>query len=156
MAMTAAEKRQAITAANRGAVLLDQFVPGWINKANTKSLRMDDTEACILGQSFGDFSSGAKELADKALRETLKGTGLKITNSNAWGDDPFEGFVIDVTHYGFNTPDEFTGDNEDEYFSILTETWGELVDDRRAAKKRSRAAKKAAATRRQNLRRTSR
>lgn len=42
----------------RGAALLDVIRPGWSARINDDELAMESCTDCILGQLFGDYSSG--------------------------------------------------------------------------------------------------
>jgi hypothetical protein len=45
-----------------GMALLDERVPEWRKKVNPSSLNMSSCFSCILGQVFGRYSYGVKEL----------------------------------------------------------------------------------------------
>lgn len=51
----------------RGAALLDVKRPGWHHNISLNRLRTASTEDCILGQLFGNYSVGIKEILDPAL-----------------------------------------------------------------------------------------
>lgn len=152
--LTAGQRRQINAAADRGAILLDQFKPDWFKAARLKQLEMSSTEQCMLGQTFGSFGYGLRELALTAIKKTIAGTGLRLEDEDA--------LTIDPIYYGFNTEvaDASTGDSYSAAFSQLGERWSAHVTERKEAAQRSASAKKGAATRRLNRtstrRRTSR
>jgi hypothetical protein len=46
----------------RGAALLDERVPGWMERINLERLRLEDCRACVLGQLYGGFGAGLRAL----------------------------------------------------------------------------------------------
>jgi hypothetical protein len=46
----------------RGAVLLDERWPGWWNEVDTGQLDIDHCLCCVLGQLWGDYDEGQREL----------------------------------------------------------------------------------------------
>jgi hypothetical protein len=54
------------TAAERvaaGAMLLDERKPGWYKTIDNALLNIASCRKCVLGQVYGDFSDGVRELA---------------------------------------------------------------------------------------------
>lgn len=45
-----------------GAALLDARKPGWDSKIKADRLALEDGSACVLGQVYGDYSDGYREL----------------------------------------------------------------------------------------------
>jgi hypothetical protein len=140
--LTAAQKRQAVKAAERGALLFDKYITNWQNRISVDDLEMSDGSQCMLGQTFGDFESGLRVIAGIAINKVMKGAGIELVNNGYEAQ-------IDGAHYGFNSPDDIGGGTaENQYFSILGETWQQAIAYRKQRAARSRIAKKAAATRR--------
>ena len=50
-------------AASAGAKFLDEKHPNWFKQIDTNKLNMTLTNDCILGQLYGDYFEGAKQLA---------------------------------------------------------------------------------------------
>jgi hypothetical protein len=123
---------------------MDQFVPNWVKKTAKDAIEMDDTSMCLLGQNFGDFSDGARELAEIAIKKTLSGTGLRLAGTS------LDYVRIDDVHYGFDI--KLPGDVHTQAYSVLGEAWQAEIAAREATAKRSRAARKGVATRRANSR----
>jgi hypothetical protein len=46
----------------RGAALLDRFRPGWAREIDCDRLAMESCDSCILGQLWGDYMDGFREL----------------------------------------------------------------------------------------------
>lgn len=46
----------------RGVALLDERLPGWVDRVNTIKLDIQNCERCVLGQVFGDYFAGSREL----------------------------------------------------------------------------------------------
>lgn len=44
------------------AILLDKVMPGWASKINEHKLNMSNCKLCILGQLYGDYQEGNKQL----------------------------------------------------------------------------------------------
>jgi uncharacterized Ntn-hydrolase superfamily protein len=45
-----------------GATLLDTLRPGWANEITVDRLLMSECGACVLGQLFGDYGTGAEAI----------------------------------------------------------------------------------------------
>jgi len=50
------------TRSARGAVLLDKEYPGWWQRVNPDNLNMWSDHRCVLGQLFGSYNIGCKNL----------------------------------------------------------------------------------------------
>ncbi len=48
--------------AREGAILLDEEKPGWAERIDLSTLRMESCRFCILGQLYGDYVTGCNEL----------------------------------------------------------------------------------------------
>jgi hypothetical protein len=58
-----ADYRLAISArASDGAELLDRRIPGWERRVDPRSLHMTDMHRCVLGQVYGGYAEGVREL----------------------------------------------------------------------------------------------
>ncbi len=49
-------------AALKGARLMDEARPGWFNHIDTAMLDINDRGRCVLGQLFGNFYDGCRQL----------------------------------------------------------------------------------------------
>lgn len=92
--------------ARRGAIVLDEQVPGWTNRVDLDRLRMSSVHNCVLGQVFGGYLTGV--------------TALGVSADVVFTDWPNAESVI----LGFN------GAGAD--FGRLDEAWKELILERRA------------------------
>lgn len=71
----------ATTKVNRGAAILDEKRPGWPNEIILKELSIQDGTRCVLGQIYGSYFRGARELDINAY------TGLGFYDEHArYGD----------------------------------------------------------------------
>lgn len=52
------------TRVNRGAALLDEKVPGWWERIDLEQLQLSSCIRCVLGQLFGIYGQGIRELGD--------------------------------------------------------------------------------------------
>ena len=85
-----------------GCMLLDEHYPGWENLIDLKRLKMNTLEDCILGQLFGDYTTGRSAL------QLQHGTG---------------------PHFGL---DLVGGPTTNHYFEILDELWIDTIQERRS------------------------
>lgn len=46
----------------RGVALLDEKVPGWVDKVNVERLDVSNGVTCVLGQLYGAYNSGRAKL----------------------------------------------------------------------------------------------
>ena len=46
----------------RGAKLLDESQPGWRERIRADELAMETCDQCVLGQLYGDYATGFKEM----------------------------------------------------------------------------------------------
>lgn len=55
----------------RGAAFLDERLPGWRDRVNPDTLKMESSCDCVLGQVLGSYGEGAQllGLTDDELRE---------------------------------------------------------------------------------------
>lgn len=61
-----------------GAALLDEKVPGWRTKVDLDIFELRSTEDCILGQVFGDYGVGTRELGLNREAQAAHGFDLKV------------------------------------------------------------------------------
>lgn len=87
-----------------GATFLDETVPNWVGRINTDKLNIRRTCDCVLGQLFGDYNTGTRELEIFDMGEE------KTTELGFWG-----------------------ANGEDEEYDGLTRAWLLEIMDRRAA-----------------------
>lgn len=64
-----------------GIGYLDTHVKGWRKKIDLKKLDLGNPECCVLGEVYGDYDDGKKELG---ISEE-KATELGFNNESGWG-----------------------------------------------------------------------
>lgn len=80
-----------------GMALLDEKAPGWRDKIHPQQLNMSFCFTCILGQVFGEYHHGLKQLGiaesdevevNEEIDEQAKQLGFqsKVRGSNGWRD----------------------------------------------------------------------
>lgn len=69
-------------AVRNGIQLLDEKLPGWRGKFNGETLSTYDNETCVLGQQFGEYETGLRELGiwDEESKDGGVGYGFNIPN----------------------------------------------------------------------------
>lgn len=95
-------------AAERGAKLLDDFLPRWAEIVDTARLSLDDCHRCVLGQLFGEYELGANWLERVLGRQR----------------PTFYGFDVDYKLH-LNTDEA-----EDDYYDRLDQAWTDEVRKR--------------------------
>lgn len=120
----------------RGAVLLDDLVPGWADKINVKRLRMHDGSYCICGQLAGEICRLAGESTPKSwarwsqaimgLVVLAKRSGRRVASRGHWGP----GFVKTET-YGFSR--RYRDHPELEGWNHLRAAWLEEIAARKTS-----------------------
>lgn len=55
-------RQQFSSRVNRGAKILDKFVPDWFRDIASDSLAMESCDKCVLGQLHGDYLAGYQSL----------------------------------------------------------------------------------------------
>jgi hypothetical protein len=93
---------------NKGAALLDRKCPNWHEEIDLSRLDLSCTENCILGQLYGGFTTGVRQVL--------------------WR--PFFWPQLKPADFGFMALCK-TGRDTDLEFSLLKERWTELVLSRR-------------------------
>lgn len=100
-----------------GAELLDGAYPRWFDSIDLATLDLADAKRCVLGQRFGGFAAGLREvLGDLELLEEwndLAGAGTR------WAID--HGFNIDWRNVSVGDPVHARR------FDRLTAAWRELI-----------------------------
>lgn len=91
---------------NRGTALLDQHEPGWADHINTALLDLWGCDVCVLGQLYGGYKQGIRELFNASLQD--------------------EAGIEQAKAHGFDTHDT------SESYDALTYAWLHAIDDRRA------------------------
>lgn len=109
-----------------GAAELDRIVPGWPAHIVLSELRMDDSCACILGQTFGDYEDA--QIGDERENARLG----------------FQSYAVaDVFPGGFIEPGSDRAVARDEEYAELKAEWTRVISARRETaedlKARSRA-----------------
>jgi hypothetical protein len=95
---------EALLRAKRGAEFLDEKLYDWRERMNLADLDMGEECDCILGQYFGEYNSGRKEL------------GLDWEEATRLGFNITEGF--------FDRHGDTAGDQQ---FAVLTSAWREVI-----------------------------
>jgi hypothetical protein len=106
-----ADYRLAISArASDGAELLDRRIPGWERRVDPRSLHMTDMHRCVLGQVYGGYAEGVRELWPEYWHSM---NGATLSHSH--------GFIVSL----FHGPAYFVG----QFF--LRRAWVAEIDRRR-------------------------
>jgi hypothetical protein len=92
----------------RGAKLLDEKVPGWIDKINLEELNLEDICDCVVGQAFPD-QSYCSVICDVLWPDLKDNTAILLID---------HGFAIDG----------YPG------YHILTQKWKDYIRERRLQK----------------------
>lgn len=69
--------------AERGAALLDKRKPGWRDRVSTTWLDVSSVQNCPLGQTYGHYSTGKKELFGSDSWEETTAHGFTVSKSEA-------------------------------------------------------------------------
>ena len=134
--MTAAENER--DAVRRGALVLDQVVPGWHNRVDLKKLKMSSGQLCMLGQLFGQDAETA--IAKEMYPE------LWAKHKSEWNDGYMIGCRMIPKLLGIKSEDIDYAQNEDaEAYalgracqgSVDSCSWAEEVANRRAQEENS-------------------
>ena len=93
-----------------GAKLLDEKVPGWVERQNLEKLDISDIDNCVVGQTFPDrpYTEALMELFDEDDEQSALHMSLQ---------------------YGFCIPSDRTYEG----YSQLTEEWIEYIEGRLGA-----------------------
>lgn len=73
--LEAADARERVA---KGAALLDERLPGWWNKVDTKNLDTGDLDHCVLGQLYGDYVRGILSLLGLVAPDRPSGLGFDM------------------------------------------------------------------------------
>jgi len=98
-----------MTPAEKIATLLDEVRPNWYNEVDLKTLDMDNSQECLMGQLYGQYNVG------------MHAVGLNVKDGEAYGV-----CVSDVESTDPNTTDDmleayFDAENERLMFAIADE-----------------------------------
>lgn len=63
-----------------GAKLLDDYASDWFNFVDMDTFDIQSTEHCVLGQLFGSWTNGARDLGIEGDRERQCELGLELTH----------------------------------------------------------------------------
>ncbi len=89
----------ALKRARQGARFLDQAEPGWEGRINPQGLDMADGNVCIVGQVFGSFMQGSRDLYSRDTGQA--NAEAWSTSVCAWSQR--HGFYInDDVDYGYH------------------------------------------------------
>jgi hypothetical protein len=108
----------AMEKAQRGAKLLDEMKPDWVQNIRLETLDIRDGSECVLGQIFGEYSDGINKIW---LFNATREAGYHPFNSQN------HGFLVD---YEWDTPYEVI----DCLSRNLIEAWGNEVRIRSASR----------------------
>lgn len=120
---------QETVAVKRGAKLLDSLVPNWPRKIRKSTLELDDPSMCVLGQVWGNFHSGLRKMAEKAIHVHLKASPLKkirTPDGNIVSDLVENATEINAEFYGFDILD-----TNNASYERLGQAWLREIDARR-------------------------
>lgn len=101
---------------NRGAALLDEILPGWVEKIDLEALELDSDCQCVLGQL-------ALDLNPRRFVYSRYGAAIQAIEQAADIDLGAQEFF-----YGFNLPSNWGGPAD---FTDLTQEWRALIQQRR-------------------------
>lgn len=108
----------------RGALHLDEHIPGWANKINLERFQISSAENCVIGQLYGDYWNHTINKVAKIYPDRMS-----ADDWNCWGSDQkLDKFAA---HHGFMTdadPDR-TAD-----WDILQESWVRAIKARQSGK----------------------
>lgn len=90
----------------RGAAILDQRIPGWVDKVSLDNLQISSCRSCVLGQLGGNEEGSYSEMLDYLT---------DADDDSEWPE--INGFDTDYDEYSY----------ED-----LTASWKALIEQRRA------------------------
>lgn len=94
----------------RGVALLDEKVPGWVNKVDVEQLNVSNGTTCVLGQLYGEYNFGRAKLGLDEVQAAEYGFQLRFPKGNGLADL----FTILVAAFG------------DEY-PALTKEWQRVI-----------------------------
>ncbi len=83
--MTIDEARERV---ERGSALLDAKQPGWREKVNPKTLRIEEPCGCILGQVYGNYFAATWHLG--LSRQERLGCGFQATPGTVRGAPDYD------------------------------------------------------------------
>lgn len=118
-----------------GATLLDTEFPGWTDHIDLKTLNLKCGCNCVLGQKFGDFSDGAREIGYALPSDAYD------SNEVLWNDESSKmlealGFFVRTRLSALRHDDYSSFEVEvlrvDAEYATLTEAWTDLILARRA------------------------
>lgn len=117
-------------AAQRGAKLLDQFVPKWYRKISLAKFQIDDPNVCVLGHVYGEFTEGLHELVSDAISAQVKNTpvGKIRTKTGTVAEELYMSDVpeLDPFYYGFDIEN-----SENASYERLGQQWVTEIKARR-------------------------
>lgn len=103
----------------KGVALLDEKVPGWLDRIDLAALRLDSCSRCVLGQLSGLTDSSAADAMAFQLWPELESTS-----------EFFRCVSPVATEHGFNAP------NDDDEYDYLTDEWKATIVRLRAERGR--------------------
>jgi hypothetical protein len=101
--------------AKAGAALLDLLRPGWVVDINQSMLRLDNCHACVLGQLFGTYNTGAERIFAMRLDSECPASDETVSDRRNRADEI-------ACEAGFFAPDDPTVD-QTKYYNNLTSAW---------------------------------
>lgn len=103
--------------AERGAALLDTVRPYWYESISIGALDISDCRTCVLGQVYGDYAAGLKELFPDA-------SSFRSTASD--GDELSANTTSDYYGYSMFDVSMMRG-----HWEKLTQAWRDIIAERR-------------------------
>lgn len=79
----------------RGAALMDENDPRWFEKINLESLDMKNPCLCVLGQVYGRYGSGLKEILSDGEYADWISLASEGSDTNLISKPEFYGFCFD-------------------------------------------------------------
>lgn len=110
--------------AKAGAILLDLLQPGWAERINVQRLRLEDCQACVLGQLYGGYSAGLEKVFAMRVRPREQAPDLSF---NAWCNER-DAAGADG---GFCIPVGSGREQYDRLYGNLTKAWVREIEKRR-------------------------
>jgi hypothetical protein len=110
----------------RGAKLLDEIDPNWVEKIDIPELQMSMSCSCILGQVFGDYEDGLM----KALEIDLDDNRMSMRPADDEEAQRIEnhGFCLFDRSYGYSA----IRGSDDPLWKVLEHTWIDLIKERQS------------------------
>lgn len=110
---------QAHAAARRGAAWMDKHCPNWVDEIDLTRLALEDSSACVLGQTTTCLLPDFEQFPDWRPYYTEVVAAFWPTSGNAT-----------ATTLGFNVPEHYRQAGDHAAYEMLTIAWKELIGKR--------------------------